>query len=98
MNEINPAPAACGNCGSLLKGPWCHRCGQEAHDPMQRLQLQPAVGAGIQCRVHVQPVVALQGGAVTAPTGCAQHHDRGPNLGAGLGQVLIRLRNNYSSN
>ncbi len=38
MNGIDPAPAACGNCGSLLKGPWCHRCGQEAHDPMQRFR------------------------------------------------------------
>ncbi len=38
MNETSPAPAACGNCGSLLKGPWCHRCGQEAHDPMQRFR------------------------------------------------------------
>lgn len=38
MNETNLAPTACGNCGSLLKGPWCHRCGQEAHDPMQRFR------------------------------------------------------------
>lgn len=38
MNETSPTPAACGNCGSLLKGPWCHRCGQEAHDPMQRFR------------------------------------------------------------
>ncbi|HVB84403.1 MAG TPA: DUF3667 domain-containing protein [Rhodanobacteraceae bacterium] len=38
MSQTDLTPAACGNCGSLLKGPWCHRCGQEAHDPMQRFR------------------------------------------------------------
>ena len=38
MSESAIAPVACGNCGTLLKGPWCHRCGQEAHDPMQRFR------------------------------------------------------------
>lgn len=38
MSQTDLTPVACGNCGSLLKGPWCHRCGQEAHDPMQRFR------------------------------------------------------------
>jgi hypothetical protein len=26
----NPTPSGCANCGALLTGPWCARCGQEA--------------------------------------------------------------------
>ena len=35
-----PAPQAarCANCGTLLQGPWCYRCGQEAHDPLTRFR------------------------------------------------------------
>ncbi len=35
-----PAPQAarCANCGTPLQGPWCHRCGQEAHDPLTRFR------------------------------------------------------------
>jgi hypothetical protein len=25
---------ACANCGTALTGPWCHACGQAAHDPL----------------------------------------------------------------
>jgi hypothetical protein len=28
----DPAGARCANCGTLLQGPWCHRCGQSEHD------------------------------------------------------------------
>jgi hypothetical protein len=27
-------PDACENCGAALAGPWCHACGQAAHDPL----------------------------------------------------------------
>ena len=35
-----PAPQVtrCANCGTPLQGPWCHRCGQEAHDPLTRFR------------------------------------------------------------
>lgn len=28
----------CASCGTPLQGPWCYRCGQEAHDPLQRFR------------------------------------------------------------
>jgi len=34
----NAGDARCANCGALLQGPWCHQCGQEVHDPFQRLR------------------------------------------------------------
>ena len=37
-DELRPMDARCANCGALLQGPWCHCCGQEAHDPLQRFR------------------------------------------------------------
>jgi hypothetical protein len=31
-----PPCESCRNCGTTLLGPWCHQCGQEAHDPLGR--------------------------------------------------------------
>ncbi len=30
--------ARCANCDAVLLGPWCHQCGQQAHDPFKRLR------------------------------------------------------------
>jgi hypothetical protein len=37
-NSGSPKPALCENCATVLRGPYCHACGQSAHNPLNSLR------------------------------------------------------------